>query len=155
MEVKGDDSNRQDEYYTTNVYCPLKKKNAIIVDIKKYYYFCSKITISFNLQVKMKTVFREEGQNYVMTFEGRLDTPSSLQVGRDMRMLYDCEGHDIILDCTNMEYITSSGMRLFLDLLKVAKSKGSKCTIVGLNEEIYNVFDEVGFIDLFDIRQAP
>ena len=68
-----------------------------------------------------------------MTFEGRLDTPSSLQVGRDMRVLYDCEGHDIILDCTNLEYITSSGMRLFLDLLKVA-------------------IDEVGFINLFDIR---
>ena len=71
----------------------------------------------------MKTEFREENQNYVMTFEGRLDTPSSLQVGRDMQILYDCEGHDIILDCTNLEYITSSGMRLFLDVLKAAKSK--------------------------------
>ena len=100
----------------------------------------------------MKTEFREENQNYVMTFEGRLDTPSSLQVGRDMQVLYDCEGHDIILDCTKLEYITSSGMRLFLDLLKTAKSKGSKCTLVGLNEEIYYVFNEVGFTNLFDIR---
>ena len=100
----------------------------------------------------MKTEFREESQNYVMTFEGRLDTPSSLQVGRDMQVLYDCEGHDIILDCTKLEYITSSGMRLFLDLLKTAKSKGSKCTLVGLNEEIYHVFNEVGFTNLFDIR---
>ncbi len=38
----------------------------------------------------MKTEFREENHNYVMTFEGRLDTPSSLLVGRDMRVLYDC-----------------------------------------------------------------
>ena len=53
----------------------------------------------------MKTEFREENQNYVMTFEGRLDTPSSLQVERDMQVLYDCEGHDIVLDCTNLEYI--------------------------------------------------
>jgi len=37
----------------------------------------------------MKTEFREENQNYVMTFEGRLDTPSSLQVERDMQVLYD------------------------------------------------------------------
>jgi len=102
----------------------------------------------------MKTEFREENQNYVMTFEGRLDTPSSLQVVRDMQVLYDCEGHDIVLDCTNLEYITSSGMRLFLDLLKTAKSKGSKCTLVGLNDDIYNVFNEVGFINLFDVRQT-
>jgi len=53
----------------------------------------------------MKTVFREDGQNYMMTFEGGLDTPSSLQAGRDMQVLYDCEGHDIIVDCTNLEYI--------------------------------------------------
>ena len=100
----------------------------------------------------MKTTFKEEGKNYVMTFEGRLDTPSSVQVGRDMKVLYDCEGHDIILDCSAMEYITSSGMRLFLDLLKVAKGKGSKISIVGLNNDIRLVFDEVGFTTLFEIR---
>lgn len=100
----------------------------------------------------MKTTFKEEGKNYVMTFEGRLDTPSSVQVGRDMKVLYDCEGHDIILDCTAMEYITSSGMRLFLDLLKEAKGKGSKISIVGLNNDIRLVFDEVGFTNLFEIR---
>lgn len=100
----------------------------------------------------MKTTFKEEGKNYVMTFEGRFDTPSSVQVGRDMKVLYDCEGHDIILDCTAMEYITSSGMRLFLDLLKAAKGKGSKISIVGLNDDIRLVFDEVGFTNLFEIR---
>ena len=100
----------------------------------------------------MKTTFKEENNNFVMVFEGRLDTPSSAQVGRDMRVLYDCEGHDIILDCNALEYITSSGMRLFLELLKVAKGKGSKVTIIGLNNNIRDVFDEVGFNNLFDIR---
>lgn len=100
----------------------------------------------------MKTTFKEENNNFVMIFEGRLDTPSSAQVGRDMRVLYDCEGHDIILDCNALEYITSSGMRLFLELLKVAKGKGSKVTIIGLNNNIRDVFDEVGFNNLFDIR---
>jgi len=100
----------------------------------------------------MKTTFKEENNNFVMIFEGRLDTPSSAQVGREMKVLYDCEGHDIILDCNALEYITSSGMRLFLELLKVAKGKGSKVTIIGLNNNIRDVFDEVGFNNLFDIR---
>jgi anti-sigma B factor antagonist len=100
----------------------------------------------------MKTTFKEENNNFVMIFEGRLDTPSSAQVGNDMQVLYNCEGHDIILDCNALEYITSSGMRLFLELLKVAKSKGSNVTITGLNNDIRNVFDEVGFTSLFDIR---
>ena len=84
----------------------------------------------------MKTTFKEEGKNYVMTFEGRLDTPSSVQVGRDMKVLYDCEGHDIILDCSAMEYITSSGMRLFLDLLKAAKGKADPLTVNRVLKEL-------------------
>ena len=99
-----------------------------------------------------KTTFKEEGKNYVMIFEGRLDTPSSVQAGRDMQVLEDCEGHDITLDCTALEYISSSGMRLFLDLLKITRQKGSQLTIVGLREDIRMVFDEVGFLNLFDIR---
>ena len=100
----------------------------------------------------LKTTFKEEGKNYVMIFEGRLDTPSSSQAGRDMQVLNNCEGHDIILDCTALEYISSSGMRLFLDLLKTTRVKGSQLTIVGLREDIRMVFDEVGFLNLFDIR---
>ena len=100
----------------------------------------------------MKTTFKQEDNNYVMIFEGHLDTPSSLQVKRELKVLYDCEGHDIILDCKALEYITSSGLRLFLDVLKNAKSKGSKVTIVGLSKELCDVFDEVGFTTLFDIR---
>jgi anti-sigma B factor antagonist len=99
-----------------------------------------------------KTTFKEEGKNYVMAFEGRLDTPASVQAGRDMQVLNNCEGHDITLDCTALEYISSSGMRLFLDLLKTTREKGSQLILVGLHEDIRMVFDEVGFLNLFDIR---
>lgn len=43
-------------------------------------------------------------------------------------------------------------MRLFLDLLKITRQKGSQLTIIGLREDIRMVFDEVGFLNLFDIR---
>ena len=102
----------------------------------------------------MKTTFREENQNYIMSFEGRFDTPAAAQASIDMEVLNDCEGHDIILDCALLEYISSSGLRLFLDLLKVAKGKGSKVTITGLRDEILEVFDEVGFTNLFEIRKT-
>ena len=72
----------------------------------------------------MKTTFKEEDNLFVMYFEGRLDTAASAQTEEDMKPLYDCSGHDIILDCTNLEYISSSGLRLFLGLLKTAKPKG-------------------------------
>ncbi len=54
----------------------------------------------------MNTKFTKENNNLVMRLEGRLDTSASTQVGREMEVLYDCAGHDIILDCSALEYIS-------------------------------------------------
>ena len=101
----------------------------------------------------MNTTFREEGQNFVMTFEGRLDTASTAQVKKDINALDDCEGHDIILDCSQLTYICSSGLRLFLAVLKNARSKGSRTSITGLNDEMYDVFEETGFTQIFEVSR--
>ena len=98
----------------------------------------------------MKTTFEEKDGNYVMHFEGRLDSAASVQTEQEMKVLHNCEGHDIILDCAQLEYISSSGLRLFLALLKVAKSKGSKISISGMNDNLRQVFAMTGFTHLFE-----
>ncbi len=99
----------------------------------------------------MKTTFREENQTYVMSFDGRLDTAASSQTEKDMQVLYDCEGHDIVLDCSKLTYISSSGLRLFLGLIKNARPKGSHVFLSGLNDDLRQVFDETGFTALFQL----
>ena len=99
----------------------------------------------------MKTTFKEENGVYVMYFEGRHDTAAAPVVEKEMQVLNDCTGHNIILDCTDLEYISSSGLRLFLSTLKNAQSKGSKVSVKGMNEDIRNVFAMTGFISLFNI----
>ena len=100
----------------------------------------------------MTTTFTEENNNYVMRLEGRLDTSASAQAEQDMQVLYDCAGHDIILDCSELEYISSSGLRIFLAVLKNANKNGSKVTITGLNADLRQVFDEIGFTNLFNFQ---
>jgi anti-anti-sigma factor len=100
----------------------------------------------------MKTTLNEEANKLIMAFEGRLDTAASAQTEKDMKALYDCEGRDITLDCSALEYISSSGLRLFLGVLKNAKPKGSTVTVTGLNDDLKQVFDEIGFTQLFNIQ---
>ena len=66
----------------------------------------------------VKTTIREEGNLYIMTFQGKVDTQASFQVERDMKVLFDSKDHDILLDLTELRYIASSGLRLFLKLLQ-------------------------------------
>ncbi|MBP5570934.1 MAG: STAS domain-containing protein, partial [Prevotella sp.] len=84
----------------------------------------------------MNTTFKKEDNDLVMYFEGRLDTAASPSVQREAEVLYDCNGHDIILDCTGLEYISSSGLRIFLNVLKNAKVQGSKVYLRGVNDDI-------------------
>jgi len=100
----------------------------------------------------MKTTIQEIEGNLVAVFEGRLDTAAAPQCEQDLKPLSDCEGHDIILDCTALDYISSSGLRLFLGVLKNAKPKGSHVYITGMNADLRNVFTMTGFINLFEFK---
>lgn len=100
----------------------------------------------------MKTTFKEENNDYVMYFEGRLDTASAPQVQQDVQPLINSVGHDIILDCSELKYISSSGLRIFLSILKSVKSQGCHVYIRGLNQELSQVFTMTGFINLFEYK---
>ena len=98
----------------------------------------------------MKTTFKEENNEFVMYFEGRLDTAAAAQTEKEMEPLYSCDGHDIVLDCSGLKYISSSGLRIFLSILKMAKPKGSKVYIRAINDELRQVFAMTGFTHLFE-----
>lgn len=101
----------------------------------------------------MKTTIEEKNGALVATFEGRLNTAASVQTAKDMEPLNDCTGQEIILDCTHLEYISSSGLRLFLGVLKNAKPKGIKVFVKGLNDDLKSVFAITGFINLFEFKE--
>jgi anti-sigma B factor antagonist len=100
----------------------------------------------------MTTTIKEIEGNLVAIFEGRLDTAAAPQCEKDLQPLNDCQGHDVILDCTSLSYISSSGLRLFLSVLKKAKPLGSHVYIKGMNADLRNVFTMTGFINLFEFK---
>ena len=96
----------------------------------------------------------EESDGLRAIFEGRLDTPAAVKAQQEVEPLIENADKTIILDCTNLDYISSSGLRLFLTIRKEAGAKGGKVIIENINEEIRKVFMMTGFYNLFDIRNA-
>lgn len=83
--------------------------------------------------------------------DGRLDTPAAIKAQQDMTPLMENADKEITLDCTKLEYISSSGLRLFLALRKETATKGGKVIIKNINDEIRKVFMMTGFFNLFTI----
>ena len=100
----------------------------------------------------MKTLLKEENNNYVMYFEGRLDTAAAPQVQNDVQPLIENTDHDIILDCTDLDYISSSGLRIFLSILKSAKTSNCHVYLRNLNDSLRQIFTMTGFINLFEFK---
>ena len=58
-------------------------------------------------------------------------------------------GDLVIVDCQGMDYICSSGLRVFLGLYKMIAQKGGKLIIRNLQPLVKNVFDMSGFSQIF------
>jgi anti-anti-sigma factor len=100
----------------------------------------------------MNTNITESEGKYIVTLEGELDTAHALEVEQAMQPLHEVSGKEITVECTKLDYIASSGLRILLGLLKSAKANGNKVFLKNLNDEIKEVFKMTGFIDLFDIE---
>ena len=80
-----------------------------------------------------------------------MDTAAVTQVEIDFQPLLEA-GKDIVLDCEKLSYISSSGLRLFLSVLKNQKAKGKSVKIVNLSEDLLRIFSMTGFNKLFGLE---
>lgn len=100
----------------------------------------------------MDVVIKKDGAKTVVTLDGRLDTTNADQFQKDITPLIEDPNPDIVLDCTNMEYTSSQGLRMFLLLQKSVSSKGGKMVMTNMKSQVKEVFDITGFSNIIKIQ---
>ena len=100
----------------------------------------------------MKTTIQETEKQIVATLSGELDTAAAMEMENELKPLYDSKGREIVIDCSGLEYIASSGLRILLGILKNAKACGSRVVLKNVNDVIREVFELTGFIRIFDFE---
>ena len=100
----------------------------------------------------MNVRIEEQNNNMVAILEGILDTAAAAETEKAMSPLNDVEGKDIIIDCTDMEYISSAGLRIFLGILQNARGKGGHVYIKGINDKVRAIFTITGFSNIFEFK---
>lgn len=100
----------------------------------------------------MNVKVEELNGTYVATLQGEMDTAAALEVEETLKPLFATGGKDVIIDCKELEYIASSGLRILLSILKGAKAAGSRVILRDVNDDIKNVFQLTGFINIFEFE---
>lgn len=91
-----------------------------------------------------------EAEKLTIALEGRLDTTTAPQL--EAVLNESLTGITwLVVDMTNLEYISSAGLRVVLKAQKIMNVQG-KMTIVGANESILEVFEITGFADILTIE---
>ncbi|MCF0174995.1 MAG: phosphotransferase [Bacteroidales bacterium] len=86
-----------------------------------------------------------------LMLEGSLDTLTSPKFEEELSVaLQDLAGRQLILDATELEYVSSIGLRVLFKLRQKTDYK-----IINVSPEVYDIFDTVGFDTVIRIDKAP
>lgn len=86
----------------------------------------------------------------VFILSGRLDTQTSPTLEEELSAVLP-KIKDLTFDMTNLEYVTSAGLRVILKAQKTMNAQGSM-KLIGVNDSVMEVFDITGFLDILTIE---
>lgn len=91
-----------------------------------------------------------EGEKLTLALTGRLDTNSSPALEAELKQSVGGV-KELIFDFSGVEYISSAGLRILLAAQKVMSRQGSM-KLIGVNEDVMEVFEITGFSDILTIE---
>jgi anti-anti-sigma factor len=101
------------------------------------------------------TAIQEEGI-LVVQVEGRLDVATAPEFEKNCAAMLE-QGHEkLVLDLTDLEYISSAGLRSLLAIAKRLKGSGgslSLCGLTGLVKEVFYLSGFDSFLPVYEGRQ--
>jgi anti-anti-sigma factor len=90
-------------------------------------------------------------QGVLLHLRGRFDTLAAPEFEQQIMTIIDERTTLLIIDCKEMNYMSSSILRVFLLALKTIRRNNGKILVADLQPHIKEVFDISGFLDLFEI----
>ena len=93
---------------------------------------------------------KQNGTTLEIALEGRLDTTTSPELEKELDGVLDGV-EELIMDFSNLEYISSAGLRVLLSAHKALHGKG-KMIVVSPNEIVREVFEVTGFDNILNIE---
>ena len=87
----------------------------------------------------------EEGEVTVIKLDGVVDTVSCVQLRSVLNELVDTGKAKLVIDMSNVEYVSSSGWGVFSSRIKETRESGGDIKIFGMDREVDNIFHLLGF----------
>lgn len=99
----------------------------------------------------MKINIDKQDDVCIISLNGRLDGTTTHVVEERFLALISEQYQRFIFDLSELEYISSAGLRIMLLAVKKTRAIGGKIALFGMNSNVNDVFEISGFSTIFPI----
>ena len=94
---------------------------------------------------------KKQDNEFVICLKGHIDSNTASEVEKEItEARQEQDGLPLVIDCSDLEYISSAGLRIILRL----KKECADLSVVNVNSEVYEIFDITGFTQMMSISKA-
>jgi len=93
----------------------------------------------------------QEGDVSILALDGYLDAHTAPQFEKVIQEEFDAGRVRILVDCAGLTYISSAGLGVFMSFIEDIREAGGDIKLCGMTPTVYQVFEILGFPELFQI----
>lgn len=93
----------------------------------------------------------KQGDVVILRINGRIDAITSPQLEKKVHSIIDTGHHKVLFDFSNVEYLSSAGMRLLLSATKKLQTLKGKLVVCSVEQDVMDVIKMAGFNSILTI----
>ncbi|WP_028605275.1 STAS domain-containing protein [Ottowia thiooxydans] len=90
----------------------------------------------------------------LVSFTGQLNSGNAASAENDILGLITQGDRKLVLDFTNLDYISSAGLRVVLVTAKRLKPEGGHMVLFGMQPQVREIFDISGFLNILNVVET-
>lgn len=90
-----------------------------------------------------------DGDCATLVLDARLDTITAPDLEKEIQSVSDAKS--LVIDCSNLEYISSAGLRVLLSAHKAFATKGGM-TVTNVCDMVLDIFEVTGFKEILNLK---
>lgn len=100
------------------------------------------------MQINIST----DNQNVRVCLVGELDSKATTEQGGELNKVLELADKSLEIDCSQLEYISSAGLRFFMQVKRATETQGGTIRVTHLNEDVAEIFRMSGFLNVFNVE---
>ncbi len=90
---------------------------------------------------------------FLIKVNGEIDASSSIHLDNALQKAMEASDR-ILVDLSNLEYISSAGLGVFISYIEELKKQATKMVLFGMQEKVKQVFEILGLSNLITISET-